>query len=438
MKINSFLLLFAFFFISQKSFAISSRIDFQVHGLENAHIIFACQYGEKQLVIDTIELNAEAKGFFESKQRLTGGIYVVVFPNGKYFELLINNEQFFSLITDTTSTLENMIIEGAEETEQFSKYQLLLAQYQKNKREGEVVKNKIDSIKTTITAKNQDSFFAKYLLMQQDPELPQIDSTASGKELFLKKRKYLKDNYFEHVNFNDIRVLRTRLLYEKLTFYFNVLLSQHADSINFEMDKLLSKAKPTEESYRYVLNFLINNYKFPKKPYQEKALVHLADNYYLNGKATWADPRFLAVLQERTNAMRPNLTGVKAANLLLQTPEGEPLDLYKINSKYLLVFFFSADCNVCIEEAQQLNEQYLKLKKKGLEVLAVYTHADKTEMMNFINNTRYKWKFAYDPLLKSDFRRLYQIKETPTSYLLDRDKIILEKNVKASRLELKD
>ena len=156
----------------------SCRIDFQIKGLENNKIIIATQYGVKQLVIDTIFLNNEGKGFYESKERLVGGIFDIVFPSGKYFEVLINDEQFLSIITDTSQTMDHLIIEGSEETEYFRQYQLLVSKAEntrlsaKNSKDSSDIatlkkeRKQIDSLKDATVKNLPNSFIAKYFIMQ--------------------------------------------------------------------------------------------------------------------------------------------------------------------------------------------------------------------------------------------------------------------------------
>ena len=164
-------------------------------------------------------------------------------------------------------------------------------------------------------------------------------------------------------------------------------------------------------------------------------LIYLADNYYLNGKAPWADPRFIKLLQERTNTLKLSVSGGKAANLILQLPSGKPIELYSLKSNYTILFFWSNDCNICISEAKKLNEVYEKYKNKGIEILAIYVHADKNSLLGFISQNGYSWTFAYDPLLKSNFTKLYGVNSTPKLFLLDKNKIIIDKDLTTETLE---
>ena len=156
-------------------------------------------------------------------------------------------------------------------------------------------------------------------------------------------------------------------------------------------------------------------------------MVYLADNYYLFGKAPWADPRFLKILQERVDALRPSLLGVKAANLELQKINGDLISLYDQKSDYLILYFWSPDCNICKTETPKLYDIYTKYKNKNVRVIAIYTHADKVIWQNELADKGYDWLNVYDPLLKSNFSKLYNVDVTPKIYILDKDKRIVAK-----------
>ena len=447
MKSVLYIFSLCFLFISVNSWAKTNcRIDFQIKGLEYKAIIFAMQYGEKQLIIDTIQLNNQAMGFYESKERLTGGIYVVIFPSTKYFELLINDEQFFSLISDTTETMKNLIVEGSEETELFRQYQVkssIIAKTIRYNSENaktealEFLNKDLSQFKDSIQRYMPLSFINKYFQMQLEPTFPDslLKTQKPGREMFVNLQQYKKNHYFDNVDFKDHRLLRTRLLHEKLQYFFNVLLSQQADSVCKEIDFLLHKTQANEEAYRYILSMLNQNYRQANTSQQEKILVYLADQYYLNGKAPWADPRFVKLLQEKCETLRPALMGVKAANLELQTIDGKKIDIYNIDAPFLVIFFWSDDCKVCLAEAEKLNQFYLKNKSKGIEILAIYVHADKNGFQDFLARTGYNWKFAYDPILKSNFSKLYRVDSTPKIFLLNQEKTILDKSSNTNAFE---
>jgi len=458
-KSNRFLILLILIIVSLGAYNLNCRIDFNIKGLENKKILFAYEYGNRQIVVDTIKLDGEGKGFYSSKSRLTGGIYIIVFPNNKYLEFLINDEQFFTINSDTTDLFNKFSIEGAEESELFRQYQILANDYEnilkkrqsinnkqdtsagipvKNK-DLEEIKNKLDKHIEKILTEKPKSYLAIYLKMQKDPVIPENKANENkgiSRDYFLKRYNYTKFHYFDNIPFSDVRILRTRLVYEKLDYYLNHFITQEADSMISAINYLTNLAKIQEESYHFVLNIINLNYRNAKNPSQEKAFVYLADNYYLNGKVPWPDSRYLKLLKAKIDAIRPTLLGNIAPNIELNSLEGKIFKISDIQSEFLVVYFWSPDCSDCRTETPELFKVYEKYKNNGLKIIAIYAHADKEMWNAYLKDKKFDWINAYDPLLKSDFTKLYCIKSIPKLFLLDKDKKIISKDINVSLLEV--
>lgn len=320
MKIIKTLLLSLIAICPLKAVETSCRLEFNFKGLENKKIVLGYEYGNKQIVLDTIKLNSEGKGYYASKTRLIGGIYVVVFPNQKYLEVLVNDEQFFTINSDTSDLVKNLTIEGSEESELFRQYQVQANELNKKENinkdnnQPEIVPNKhpshanleqkkqLEKFTSKIILEKPNTFLASYLKMQKEPDVPEnmtLQHPTHNKEAFLKRYQYIKNHYFDNIQFQDIRLLRTRLIYEKLEYYFNKLVTQDADSLIASTNYVVSLTKGNDEANKFVLNFLYINFRNTRNPGQEKALVYLADNYYLNGKAPWAEKNFIKLLKLR-------------------------------------------------------------------------------------------------------------------------------------------
>lgn len=453
MKYNKILLFVLLSYISiNASYSIECRIDFNINGLENKKIVFAYEYGYKQIVVDTIRLDKEGKGFYSPKNRLNGGIYLLIFPDkNKYFELLINNEQFFTIYSDTSDLFNKLIIEGSDESELFRQYQVMIKEYEKFERNKIGIKEysdtvgrqpdllkKINDFTLSVLKEKPQSFLAAYFKMKKEPDIPKEiinKSPELNRNMFIKRYIYLKNHYFDNISFTDNRLLHTKLICEKLDYYFNRFISQDTDSLTNAIDYVTNISKVSDESYRFVLNFLNFNYRNPKNTAQESAFVYLADNYYLNGKAKWADPKFLKLLKIKTDAMRPSLVGSIINDFELQTPEEKTITLYSVKADYICLYFWSPDCNLCKSGAMELNNVYNKYKSKGLKVVAIYVHADKTLWKNFLDKYNFNWVNVYDPLLKNNFVKTYNLEVIPKLFLLDKNKKIIAKNISASQIE---
>ncbi|HEY9123763.1 MAG TPA: DUF5106 domain-containing protein, partial [Bacteroidales bacterium] len=288
-----------------KSNNTACRIDVEIAGLADKKVTLTMHYGLKDIIVDTIKLDSKGRGYLERTKKLPEGIYSVVLPNGKYFELLIGFEQYFTIVSDTSSLVNNISIEGSDETDAFCKYQKLALQLEKVKKDKsnrEKIQQSISLLKDSIYKSFDKQYISKYLKMQEEPSL-KVDTSKMAKapiEKF-KQLHYLKAvHYFDNIDFSDVRLLNTRLFSEKLDYYFNVFISQQPDTIIQAMDKVMKLAKSNDSTYRFTLSFMWQNFRNIKTPNDELVFVHLAENYYLNNTAPWVDKRFIKILEEKT------------------------------------------------------------------------------------------------------------------------------------------
>ena len=63
---------------------------------------------------------------FSGKEPLEGGIYLIILPNKTYFEMLINDEQRFTLETDTLDYVGHLKVTGSLENQLFNDHQKFL------------------------------------------------------------------------------------------------------------------------------------------------------------------------------------------------------------------------------------------------------------------------------------------------------------------------
>ena len=88
--------------------ATGYRIKIHVQGLKDSVCYMGNYYGQYQYVKDTARANADGELVFEGTENLPGGIYFIVLPKKEFFDFIVNNEQVFSLETDTADFVKNM------------------------------------------------------------------------------------------------------------------------------------------------------------------------------------------------------------------------------------------------------------------------------------------------------------------------------------------
>jgi thiol-disulfide isomerase/thioredoxin len=137
--------------------------------------------------------------------------------------------------------------------------------------------------------------------------------------------------------------------------------------------------------------------------------------------------------------------GEPAANLELLDTANNVAPLYNVKAAYTIVAFWDPNCGHCKEEIPRLDSFYRAIwKQKNIKVYAVMTEYDTDAWKAFINKHQLaEWTHVHHTLkmVKEDaeaqrpsFKQLYDITQTPTLYLLDKDKRILAKKLTLEQL----
>jgi hypothetical protein len=99
------------------------KISLKLNGYNDKVIFLANYYGDKQYIQDTVTLAKVGDPIvFEGKEKLKQGIYMIVIPSHKYFELMIGEDQIFDVETDTTDFVGHLKIKGSIDNELFLDY----------------------------------------------------------------------------------------------------------------------------------------------------------------------------------------------------------------------------------------------------------------------------------------------------------------------------
>jgi protein-disulfide isomerase len=141
-----------------------------------------------------------------------------------------------------------------------------------------------------------------------------------------------------------------------------------------------------------------------------------------------------------------NLIGEKAADLDMVDSTGKPIPLYSVNADYTIVAFWDPTCSHCREEIPRLDSFYkAKWKKQGVKIYGVMTENEKPKWIEFIKEHNLKdWVHVYQAeetkKLIADskiagYKQLYDITQTPTLYLLDKEKRIIGKKLTPQQMD---
>ena len=430
------------------------EIEITLDGLPDSTVFLAYHLGDKQYIKDTLKLDRSGHGVFNGKEALPQGLYMVVFPGKKYFEILISADQNFSarcVYSDYSNTLK---FTGSDENSAFLIYQKnwmqmqqkagdIAKRVQNNRQNSDSVKilvaeqkameaKMISYLKTVIRENNSNllSVLVKAMLPPDIPEftVPVVVSNPDSLRWIL-NYNFNKDHYFDNIDLTDERLLRTPILYARLNTFFTSVVIQAPDSINKEIDRIVKKCEGNYKVYQFVAVFLFNHFRESEIMGHDAVLVKLADDIYLSGKADWVSKEFKDDLRKQVDLIRPTLIGKKAQNIVMDSYSGIFVSLYDIHKDFTILYFWEPDCGHCKEATPKLKAYYGKAKASSIEVFAVCTQSDKQKWTQYIEENKLVWINGWDPQRTSHFDLYYNVQSTPMIYILDKNKVIIAKKL---------
>ncbi|MBN4051579.1 DUF5106 domain-containing protein [bacterium AH-315-M05] len=433
------------------------KIKIKVNGIKDTVCYLAGYYGPKQYYKDTARVDANGVFVFEGKDELPGGIYSAILPGNTYFEFIVNEQDFY-LETDTSNYIQNMKVKGSLENTLFYDHFQVVAALQKesgelremlknikdNKDSTDLINKKLRSInkevgdyKLKIIRENPQTLLAKIFKSMEDPKIPEPPKDENGNIIdSLFQYHYLKEHYFDNVDFSDERLLRTPVYHSRLMKYMQKMTPQIPDSINSSADHVIEKAKANKDMFRYTLHKIINTYETSKIMGMDAVFVHLAEKYYMTNQAYWVDSVQLYKISERVRKLKPILIGKQAPPIYhIKDRSGKLIPLYSVDAKYLILIFWDPDCGHCKKDMPKIKDVYEKYKEKGVKAYAVCTEVERDKWIAFVDKYQLTWINVADFDFRSPFRELYDISSTPKIFLLDKDKKIIAKQIGSEQLD---
>ncbi len=454
---KKFLLIVCLSVFFTASFSQGYKIKGEIKNMQDTTAILAYYFGGKQYATDTTDV-VKGKLTFSGDKELEGGIYLVVLPGGKYFELIIS-EQKFSFTTDKNDLVASMNFKNSRENTAFYQYlNFISVQQQKvaplkeklssaKEDEKKKIQKEINEVDNTVRdyredfqSRYKDVFFSKIISATTDiviPETP-LDSTGKPKENF--SFYYFKNHFWDNMDFSDKRMLRTPVFFNKMDKYLEKLSPKHPDSIIVSADIMIEKARANKEVFKYVVSYITSTYERSKIMGMDAVFVHMVEKYYMTAQCDWVKEKQLEKIIERAKRISPNMIGKKPPNLVFKDTSNQYHSLYHLQAKYTLLFFYDPDCGHCKKETPKIKSVCDSLVKAGIDikVFAITTEFDikkwkefikKFDVGNWINVGDIQFDEEGNPVATSNWREQYDIHSTPVIYLLNKDKEIIAKRI---------
>ena len=269
-----------------------------------------------------------------------------------------------------------------------------------------------NNMKVSVMQNNPNLFFAKVLKM------------------FLIDDKTEKDNFFSEAELKDEEYTRGDMMVNKIAYYLQKFAGQDdklwaAEGLDLAK-RCLEKSRNRELVYISIIQIMAQNgMSVPA------SVVKTLKTEYGNSKRT---KEFLAQLPKG----EPN-EGDEAPDITLADATGKKVALSSLRGKYVLIDFWASWCGPCRMENPNVVRVYNTYKDKGFTIYSVSLDNSKDNWLAAIQKDGLTWTNHVSDLKgwQSEGAALYAVKGIPATFLIDKNGVIIGKNLRGQALEKK-
>jgi len=431
-------------------FKAGYKIEVKIKNIApGSELILANYLGDKPYKRDSAFVNAKGIATFEGKDTLERGIYMVLLPGRSYFEIIISNNNYFTIETDTTIAdyYERMVITNSPENQRFMEYNKYLQTKGKAMQAATdpEVKKAIDAdvreYKKKYMEANPNDLLTNVLRMMEEPNIPDAPKDIKPDDVKKWQYNYYVAHYWDNVNFKESGLVRTPggIFQGILDRFFDKVLSQDSDTLIKYIDDILEKVEGDRELQRFVIWHLTRKYETSKVMCHDGVFSHVAKQTYCKGKAFWADSTLVNKICEKADKIAYTACKTKVPDLRLADVNDNYKHLYAEKAKFTVIFFWDPTCGHCKKVIPKLVEMK-KAFGDTIKIYAVGTEGKYEEWLKYVNT--HPEMNVFTNVCKTDRyfpwpinKQNYDITSNPIIFLLDEDKKVLAKKIDENKLE---
>ncbi len=420
-------------------------------------------YGSIKGLADSAFVDVNGNGAFKGNTKLPEGIYILVSPTKSIlFEILISKNQYFSIKSDSAAIDTKTVFIGSIDNTQFLDYNKFITPRaqaaekagkavnatedvtEKTKQNAIVTKNvkELNEYRSNFVKKYPTSLLAAIFKSMMDIKYPAKYNAPKNREDTIAMYQYGKEHYWDNINFADGRLVRTPIFDGKLKAYLYNWVSPSPDSIIYEFNWMSAMARNNSEMFKYVISYFVDNYINSKIMGQDKIFMHVYEKYFTGDKkaVSWLSANQLKYIGDRYYMLMANQISNPAWDMQLLDTTGKMQSLLAMKNKYTVIVFWDAHCGECKHELPRIDSLYKAWwKANEIDVYAVMVNEQaETDWRPFIRQYGEGWVHVHETVAmkaeeekagKPNFRQLYDMRKTPTLYLIDTEKKILAKGI---------
>lgn len=384
-------------------------------------ITLSIAHGTTYHNVDSVRIEATGEFSFP-KNFNTSGYYQLALADDQFDLLLDAREPEVNLVFNGLPMQEHVQVRRSDENQRLWEYKFASRQAQAI--EAAAAQQKLSLQPTDTAALAQlDSISERaervkqghlQRLLTQDPSSLFTKTVKADLALISVMRKTPND-VAKAFDLSDPELMRSSMYDKAVMVFLQNMNPVNETQFSVAADTLMALASKDPECKAYMMDHMIDLFATYGP---ESALQHVVDTYYVpaNSKAS-IDPEVRAKV-EKLMLVSVGRTGPD----ITLDDHGTMLQLAKLaaNYKYTALFFYSSTCSHCHDQLPTLKRDYELFHDKGFNVLGIALDEDSTNFLTSIVENMIPWP-CYSEFIGWGAKavKAYQVKATPTFYLLD-------------------
>lgn len=423
------------------------EVKLWIYDFEDSLVFIKGAYGQNAaLLLDTLKMQKD--GSFVMKGNYHSGIVIVSSLQEDLFSFLLDKGKKFTIDIFPDGFYE---VKGSIENDRYLEYQKMNKKYRTVMHECNAIAKeqpeKKDSLQAVLYKARktfsdyQQSFYKLYpenlmsVLVRAvtAPQLDKkyIDENGNIKQGMEAEYAYVyRSKFWDSFDFRDERIMGTPYFYKKFQTYIDKMTMQTVDSVFSSLKYFIDYANSQGgQLYSdYIIDLYLKRYSRLPFSFNEAIYVKMVDSLFNDKYTPWLFQGEKDFHMAKAEQLRHFLPTNPFPEITAQTLENKSLRLYDLKHRYTVVFFWSAGCESCKKNIDELKNFYKDYKDKyDFEIFSIEMGGNIEETKKQLQEEPFDWTVVQSN--PTQINKLYglDIDHTPEIYILDNEKRILNK-----------
>lgn len=261
------------------------------------------------------------------------------------------------------------------------------------------------------------------------PEIPPMMTDPEQRAVF-----YVK-HYWDGYSLVDTAFIHSDETEQLYADFIDALKFVGPEDSHFALQKMMTLMEMDSIAYAHFCSLGEKYLYDPNSPMRnEEYYIPVLEQMLASPRLTEAERLRPA---DRLEQARKNRPGMPAPDFVYVTPGGQVHRMSRLQAEFTVLFFYDPDCSNCQQFERMLAEMpfFVDLQEKGrVRVLAVYPDEDEAEWLFKSSHMPKGWIVGWNKAGDIRSKQLYEIRATPTLYLLDKQKKVVLKDAAVERI----